>query len=1013
MSNNPRQRTPESTASSEAPGGVPMADPDNFRVHGLVRGGDRRPLSGLIVRAFDRDLRTEARLGESTTDSREGRYEIAFERKQFSRAEKAGPDLVLRVFRRGSEEAIFTSPVLFNASADEQYDIKLDIRDNLSEFELYVKDVTPLLEGLSLGELSDEQRLFLAREAGIPDDRVAALSSAHRLARKEVPAEAFYGFFRQGLPSELRALVVTPRRALREALVQSIDENIAPERLRPAVDRVVAALRGLSPDEILGPPGKRSPLGRLLEIAGVSGTGQVKVVEAYADHESPLRDLGDILAEVPELGAEGLERLQLAAQFASLTHDNLPLIGRLMERFRTFDDLADLDDNDWQKLVYGTSGDKPDLPPDTPGDTEVDRVRNYIAGIRQSLDLAIPMAYVGRGMTRDGSIDGQRKKALARFFAQVPEFDFRSGHVDRTIAEHADALADIEDHAALAADLKRFQRVFHVAPRYEHMRTLLNAGFDSARAVADTPLPRFLEMMRDRLGGEMQTRSYHSQAQQASALATNVYEAVFQHLHDASPAAARSASNDLLKNFPSLQDLFGSLDLCACKHCRSVYGPAAYFVDIMQFVRKSGSPWTELVKRRPDLQHIALTCENSNTPLPYVDLVNEILEFYVVNQGLSAQAAKNTEGHTAEELDALPQYIDYDAYDSLKDAAHGALPFHLPLETVRAYLEQIGTRRHEVMETLRGPSGPTDLDLAAERLRLSPQERAILLGQSSHTARELFGYRQEFSPPLVRAGSEGFYVRLLQRKLNTAGAAAPPLDDDGIFGPKTLVAVKAFQLSHGLVADGIVGPLTWGELEPIHPPAFPTILEHVPEMLKRAEISYTELVALLRTRYVNPDQVTFPNPDETVVLFAPASVCDLAKTRVEHLDRSGLTESEWLRIHRFLRLWKKLGWTMAELDKTFAALGKTEIDEGFLIDLARIRRPTDRLPAPRHRVARCLGNYRYVRSVDVPTGRAGHRAIALRTPLSEQSRIQSSRRRLRACAACGAGDRPASTHFRP
>lgn len=55
----------------------------------------------------------------------------------------------------------------------------------------------------------------------------------------------------------------------------------------------------------------------------------------------------------------------------------------------------------------------------------------------------------------------------------------------------------------------------------------------------------------------------------------------------------------------------------------------------------------------------------------------------------------------------------------------------------------------------------------------------------------------------VRYGMRGADVKVVQRH---AGLSAG--DVDGIFGAKTLVAVKAFQARHTLVADGIVGPKT-------------------------------------------------------------------------------------------------------------------------------------------------------------------------------------------------------------
>jgi peptidoglycan hydrolase-like protein with peptidoglycan-binding domain len=61
----------------------------------------------------------------------------------------------------------------------------------------------------------------------------------------------------------------------------------------------------------------------------------------------------------------------------------------------------------------------------------------------------------------------------------------------------------------------------------------------------------------------------------------------------------------------------------------------------------------------------------------------------------------------------------------------------------------------------------------------------------------------------LRYGSSGESVRTLQQKLNIYGYT---LTADGIFGNKTLAAVKGFQTSKGLAADGIVGPITWSAL---------------------------------------------------------------------------------------------------------------------------------------------------------------------------------------------------------
>ena len=63
--------------------------------------------------------------------------------------------------------------------------------------------------------------------------------------------------------------------------------------------------------------------------------------------------------------------------------------------------------------------------------------------------------------------------------------------------------------------------------------------------------------------------------------------------------------------------------------------------------------------------------------------------------------------------------------------------------------------------------------------------------------------------PLVRDGDQEHPVRTLQHLLRARGRDVAV---DGIFGPLTDAAVRAFQQARSLGMDGIVGPYTWGAL---------------------------------------------------------------------------------------------------------------------------------------------------------------------------------------------------------
>src|SRR5205814_5847137 len=108
-------------------------------------------------------------------------------------------------------------------------------------------------------------------------------------------------------------------------------------------------------------------------------------------------------------------------------------------------------------------------------------------------------------------------------------------------------------------------------------------------------------------------------------------------------------------------------------------------------------------ERRPDLPYLPLTCENTNTLMPYIDIVNEILEYFIVHSGsLDQHAVYDTGNATTADLLAEPQNILPAAYDTLKQAVYPlALPFDLWLETVRGFFDYYQMPFWQVLDAFR------------------------------------------------------------------------------------------------------------------------------------------------------------------------------------------------------------------------------------------------------------------------------------------------------------------------
>src|SRR5439155_27296126 len=157
----------------------------------------------------------------------------------------------------------------------------------------------------------------------------------------------------------------------------------------------------------------------------------------------------------------------------------------------------------------------------------------------------------------------------------------------------------------------------------------------------------------------------------------------------------RSAS--VAAGLPDYSDLFGPFKLCDCEDCRSVLSPAAYLVDLLTFLKSikatddpTKTALDHLLERRPEIAQIDLTCANSNTVLPEIDLINELLE----NSKVIAQAfggpPPDNDRQTTRDADVLvlsPEYVNCAVYDIIlpTTVSPWTLPFDLGTEEARTY----------------------------------------------------------------------------------------------------------------------------------------------------------------------------------------------------------------------------------------------------------------------------------------------------------------------------------------
>jgi hypothetical protein len=474
-----------------------------FLVYGRIQGGD----GALTVRAFDRDLRSEELLGEVTVSN--GIYEIGFTAEQFSRAEKARADILVRVSNPAGLP-LAESSVFFNGPPVARVDLVIGdgAARGPSEYESLVAEITPLLQGLGVTDLVEDDTnqdvTFLAGETGEDPARIALLILSQRLKQRTLPAEVFYGLFREGLPTRLSALLAQRPEVLTRALVRAAERSIVPAAIGEKAEEYVDGLRMLVAGLALEQPtadGRAAPA-EVLRIALPDPDMHLDFLETYLGHTGPIQDFWANLRGRPEY-EKHIDDLQTTLHLVSLTGNHLPLVQRLagMRDEGEFTDLADLarlSVDDWTKILASDNGGSPvGVPPGVPGDSDAAKTRTYARALANRVEDAFPQQYVRHRLENDETVPGRDN--LRAFLDANPDFDLRATRLDSYLSAHPTAMDAVPDPGAAPLQIKALQRIYRLAPRYAEASALLKAGITSAHAITRMGFNVFRETLAQAL----------------------------------------------------------------------------------------------------------------------------------------------------------------------------------------------------------------------------------------------------------------------------------------------------------------------------------------------------------------------------------------------------------------------------------------------------------------------------------------------------------------------------------
>ena len=871
-------------------------DDAGYLVQGRVVTDRGSSAAGLRVIAYDKQLKGENELGQTDTGP-SGEYVIAYQRQQLGR--KLFADLEVRVFRvarNNRTRLLVASKVAYQAPARHVIDLQVPFgelpRD--SEHARLLAAVAPLIEDVPLAEVDAAGVTYLANRAGWDPRIVAMAVQAERAAASSgIPAEHYYALFRTGVAGDPAAA----GRLTDERLVQAVDLATEAGLVggEHPIDATLDAHRQVAREAMRAyvPTGAVSSVDDLLGIRLNVDQKDLFVDQLRSSSGEPSR-LWDGLRQAG-FDDDLITALQTDGKLGFLTRQNAPLVRELVERVGVKDtrDLVTAglyDAKAWAPHIAGR------VPEGLTADV-------YAEGLAAQVRLAHPTLVTAELVRREEiDVGGPNVATAVADFLVANDAERRIGQTPlRTWAGFDDLDAEHQQGALLV------ERLHQMSPSDASMRALSKLGIGSAMALSKYSETEFLAAHGDAFPSTAEaTLAFRkSQAVHATTLSLVTSYITQQNvpgihvLSSDGDAAAPRALPDDVPAAATLETLSNNLDFCACEHCKSVLSPAAYLVELLEFLDLTGishggaNPIDVLLSRRPDLQHLLLSCENTNVALPYIDLVNEILEHYVVNGDLDDFLGHDTApGIDSVDLLADPQFVEAAAYTTLADRVFPApLPFDMPLAALRLQFEAWGTTLADALDVFGPPA-----DARRERLGLNAGELSILTDTGFAALPEYFG-----EP--AAASIDALNGNVANAKVFSRRVGVTYLELDRILttrfvnpGVELVPLLVALQVGLDVIQSWLDGTTSDAEL-----------LDALPEDLDTAPYGDDVLAWLTANEELLMGLIVLaPTADADPEI----DDCDMGLRELRRArpvpGANALTTLEYHRLHRFIRLWRAL-----------------------------------------------------------------------------------------------------------